>query len=595
MSEEGFVRVFERKSGTGVGDRRIARKRFSLAVRNRVYQRTDGVCYLCKSHLPPSSAWHIEHVLAFSVDPAANDVVGNLLPACAPCNLKKSDKCLLECMGNDHFSLDSQLDYDGMSLQPRVKVFVLRAIAVKHALRAGRDLPDDKALETWCDAADSVASADLPVLDLKQIDFENMTLIGKGAQGKVYSALYGGSGGTAQRVAVKIVTTSPNLEREKDLMKSVMERDPPSIVRYLGYGLLQDFGRPGGPPDDRVCLVMELMDGDVGNADGAGVLFFLGDAKKHTLWIVTALRLIHKLGWMHRDVKPRNILYSEKARIVKLADFGLVTEATDLSLTENVGTADFRAPEIRSPGYTNKVDIYSLGKTLRFIKNASGRRETVVFLDSLAARCTKERPADRPTAEELFQELTGARQTAPPAPAPPTHAPAPPTPSTPSAPPLLAPDDRDFVYVSSDDKRGKYHSDGCWGTLRITLASALRDGRQPCTLCGGGGAGTGSASSAQLAYVTSLTDSRGKYHMTRGCSNATTAIDYAKARKERDACSHCGDSGSGGGSVAPAEKMVYVTSTTDKRGKYHSARGCYGASERITLKQAKKDGREAHC
>lgn len=48
---------------------RYLRRRVARAEREFVWRSTGGICYLCKTELPVSSSWHIEHVVAFSDDP----------------------------------------------------------------------------------------------------------------------------------------------------------------------------------------------------------------------------------------------------------------------------------------------------------------------------------------------------------------------------------------------------------------------------------------------------------------------------------------------------------------------------------------------
>ncbi|XP_054158658.1 calcium-dependent protein kinase 5-like [Oppia nitens] len=72
---------------------------------------------------------------------------------------------------------------------------------------------------------------------------------------------------------------------------------------------------------------------------------------------------------IHRDLKPANILITiepRSGRFVRLADFGLSIkyESSDISHTQNVGTARYMAPEIMlSSRYNTSVDIYSLGES----------------------------------------------------------------------------------------------------------------------------------------------------------------------------------------------------------------------------------------
>ena len=79
-------------------------------------------------------------------------------------------------------------------------------------------------------------------------------------------------------------------------------------------------------------------------------------------WIQTlasCLRIIHKKGIIHHDIKPDNIVFSQNGTI-KIADFGVANK--------NIGTRAYMSPEAFSwdVDSTNdpRIDIYALGVTL---------------------------------------------------------------------------------------------------------------------------------------------------------------------------------------------------------------------------------------
>src|SRR5256885_3509959 len=89
----------------------------------------------------------------------------------------------------------------------------------------------------------------------------------------------------------------------------------------------------------------------------------------------------HEAGWVHRDVKPGNLLL-DRAGTIKILDMGLARFFPDdeSPLTRQhdknavLGTADYLAPEqvVNSADVDIRADIYSLGATFYFLLTGRG-------------------------------------------------------------------------------------------------------------------------------------------------------------------------------------------------------------------------------
>lgn len=115
-------------------------------------------------------------------------------------------------------------------------------------------------------------------------------------------------------------------------------------------------------------IVMEYIDG----SDLKSLILRNGTLPiEHAVAIIEdaaeGLEAAHRLGMIHRDVKPQNIVVSPTGE-VKITDFGIAKSALSTAMTETgitFGTADYISPEqARGQTATPRSDIYSLGVTL---------------------------------------------------------------------------------------------------------------------------------------------------------------------------------------------------------------------------------------
>ena len=194
-----------------------------------------------------------------------------------------------------------------------------------------------------------------------------MERLGQGASGTIYRAEHIT---LRRKVAVKVL--HHELSRD-DLAIERFRREATTVGQIENDHIVEifDFGRTG---DGRLYLAMELLEGEtladllererpvpVDNA--VDILIQVGEA----------LMEAHAMGYVHRDLRPRNIFLALRRGkggkpFVKLLDFGLAKlvekegEAASTSLGMTFGDPHYMSPEqARGDSIDRRADIYSLG------------------------------------------------------------------------------------------------------------------------------------------------------------------------------------------------------------------------------------------
>jgi pSer/pThr/pTyr-binding forkhead associated (FHA) protein len=204
-------------------------------------------------------------------------------------------------------------------------------------------------------------------------DYRITRELGHGGMGIVYHAVHGPSG---EEVAVKTILPAvppSEAEVEKFLREvSIQERlNHPRIVAL----------RERGSNDGLIWFAMEYIDGSDAQfyIDERGPMP-LGRAVDWALQLLGALQHAHEKGFVHRDVKPSNLLVTAKggSEVVKLSDFGLArayesSRMSGLTLTGTAGgTPKYMPPEQVLDMRTVKppADQYSAAATLYYLLTA---------------------------------------------------------------------------------------------------------------------------------------------------------------------------------------------------------------------------------
>jgi len=219
----------------------------------------------------------------------------------------------------------------------------------------------------------------LPGRKLKEVDgWRLVGLLGSGGMGAVYLAekpqgilssevLY-------RRVALKTFDVRLNRKRIAKEIKAQSDFNHPNLVHYLGHGTYRGV----------LYLLMNYVQGsDAWRLAFSGretaQPFALPEACAIAVEVAKGLSHIHrKAGFVHRDVKPANILISDEGSVI-LGDLGLA----DISGgKDGGGTPGFVAPEQAQQQDTDyRADVYSLGCTLHFFLTGEAPFDGVSFAD----------------------------------------------------------------------------------------------------------------------------------------------------------------------------------------------------------------------
>ena len=205
-------------------------------------------------------------------------------------------------------------------------------------------------------------------IDFSKVKLENR--LGDGAFGDVFKAVY-----ENKTVACKIISTQKIKLRNITLDSSHFDEMLKSYKRELnayneikGDNILRMIGQCSIQNNNtfKFVLLTELM----GKGSLEKLIYNepeLTNRKRFTIaaGIASGMAYIHKLGFIHRDIRPANILVSSNY-VPKIGDMGIarVFEESGNNKATLIGCAQYMPLEFYTGKYDKKLDVYTFGLTL---------------------------------------------------------------------------------------------------------------------------------------------------------------------------------------------------------------------------------------
>jgi serine/threonine protein kinase len=201
----------------------------------------------------------------------------------------------------------------------------------------------------------------LPIIDVKK-RFDVGGKMGQGSMSKVFRAHDKKLGRTVclklldRLKTAKFAARFPGLVRPTEGEICVQMRHP-NIVRTLEHGMTTDKEQ---------YLIMELI-------EGVGLNFLIetkarqleGNRINYLSQLADGLEYMHKSGFLHRDICPRNVMLNNEG-VIKIIDLGLsIPYKPEFCRPGNrTGTTNYLAPElIKRQTTDHRVDMFALGVT----------------------------------------------------------------------------------------------------------------------------------------------------------------------------------------------------------------------------------------
>jgi eukaryotic-like serine/threonine-protein kinase len=188
-------------------------------------------------------------------------------------------------------------------------------------------------------------------------NYKILGLIGAGGMGVVYRAL---DVKLERTVALKFLPENLVASAE-DRERVLREARTASSLDHPNIGVIHGFEEM---PNGRVFIVMAYYEGETLAKKILRGSLSIGDAVEVAIQIAEGLGAAHAGAVVHRDVKPSNVIVTQKG-VAKIVDFGLARLASATGSTQSIstaGTIGYMAPEQTMGRVADqRADIWALG------------------------------------------------------------------------------------------------------------------------------------------------------------------------------------------------------------------------------------------
>jgi eukaryotic-like serine/threonine-protein kinase len=171
-----------------------------------------------------------------------------------------------------------------------------------------------------------------------------------------------------------VVDRALGAERAVKLVRPDRLHDPsnfyaePRTLVALRHAHIVEVHDAGTLDDGRIYIAMEYVQEGSLEDQFQGSVVPVKDALTMVADACRGIEFAHTHGFIHRDVKPANLLRTGTG--TKVSDFGLATRTVGIGVASPYGYVSHCAPEVLDPGVTSPLtDVYALGMTLYRLLN----------------------------------------------------------------------------------------------------------------------------------------------------------------------------------------------------------------------------------